>query len=98
MIKANANGFFPYTPATIMLRGLRASVDMLLEEGLDKVFARHHRMAEAVRRAVAAWGLKLVAKAPKWHSDTVSAIYVPKGSTATKWSATRTGGLTWRSA
>ncbi|OOO02259.1 MAG: Serine-pyruvate aminotransferase [Chromatiales bacterium USCg_Taylor] len=79
MIKANANGFFPYTPAMIMLRGLRASVDMLLEEGLNKVFARHHRMAEAVRRAVAAWGLKLVAKEPKWHSDTVSAIYVPAG-------------------
>jgi alanine-glyoxylate transaminase / serine-glyoxylate transaminase / serine-pyruvate transaminase len=61
------------------LRGLRAAVDMLLEEGLDNVFARHHRMAEAVRRAVSAWGLKLVAKAPRWHSDTVSAIYVPEG-------------------
>jgi len=79
MIKTNVNGYFPYTPATILLRGLRAAVDMLLEEGLDNVFARHHRMAEAVRRAVSAWGLKLVAKAPQWHSDTVSAIYVPEG-------------------
>jgi len=62
-----------------MLRGLRVSVDMLLGEGLDKVFARHHRMAEGVRRAVDAWGLRLCAAAPKWQSDTVSAILVPEG-------------------
>jgi alanine-glyoxylate transaminase/serine-glyoxylate transaminase/serine-pyruvate transaminase len=79
MIKANATGFFPYTPPTILLRGLREAIDMLLEEGLSNVFARHHRYAEAVRKAVAAWGLKLVAKEPKWHSDTVSAVYVPDG-------------------
>jgi alanine-glyoxylate transaminase/serine-glyoxylate transaminase/serine-pyruvate transaminase len=79
MIKTNAMGYFPYTPPMILLRGLRAAVDMLLEEGLDNVFARHHRMAEAVRRAVAGWGLKLVAKEPRWYSDTVSAIYVPDG-------------------
>jgi alanine-glyoxylate transaminase/serine-glyoxylate transaminase/serine-pyruvate transaminase len=79
MIKANDNGYFPYTPATIFLRGLRESVNMLLEEGLENVFKRHNRMATAVRKAVEAWGLKLVAKAPKWHSDTVSAIYVPEG-------------------
>lgn len=78
-IKANANGYFPYTPPMILLRGLRESVNMLLEEGLKNVFARHRRMAEAVRLAVDAWGLKLVAKAPKWYSDTVSAIYVPEG-------------------
>ena len=64
MIRTNEDGFFPYTPATTMLRGLRASVDMLLDEGLDNVFARHRRLAEAARRAVAAWGLKLCAKAP----------------------------------
>ena len=52
---------------------------MLLEEGLDNVFARHHRLAEGVRQAVAAWGLKLCAKEPKWHSDTVTAIVVPEG-------------------
>ena len=52
---------------------------MLMEEGLENVFARHRRMATAVRKAVAAWGLKLVASDPKWYSDTVSAIYVPEG-------------------
>lgn len=79
MIKANKDGYFPYTPAVTLLRGLRASTDMLLEEGLDNVFARHHRLAEGVRRAVAAWDLTLCAKAPQWHSDTVSAIVVPAG-------------------
>jgi alanine-glyoxylate transaminase/serine-glyoxylate transaminase/serine-pyruvate transaminase len=52
---------------------------MLMEEGLENVFARHRRMATAVRKAVAAWGLQLVASDPKWYSDTVSAIYVPEG-------------------
>ncbi len=79
MIKTNDQGFFPYTPATQLLRGLRVSLDMLFDEGLDNVFARHHRLAEGVRRAVDAWGLKLCAKEPKWHSDTVSAILVPEG-------------------
>ena len=84
MTAANRNGYFPYTPATTLLRGLRCSVDLLLEEGLANVFARHHRLAEAVRRAVAAWGLQLCAKAPKWHSDTVSAILVPPHVDSTK--------------
>ena len=79
MLAANQTGFFPYTPQMHMLRGLRASIDMILAEGLENVFARHHRLAEGVRRAVAAWGLSLCAKAPKWHSDTVSAIVVPEG-------------------
>lgn len=79
MMAANDNGFFPYTPNTIYMRGLRESVNMLLEEGLENVFARHHRMATAVRKAVGAWGLKLVASDPKWYSDTVSAIFVPEG-------------------
>ncbi|MDX2290049.1 MAG: aminotransferase class V-fold PLP-dependent enzyme [Hyphomicrobiaceae bacterium] len=79
MIKTNDLGYFPYTPATQLLRGMRVSMDMLFAEGLDNVFARHHRMAEAVRRGVDAWGLKLCAKAPKWQSDTVSAIFVPEG-------------------
>ncbi len=79
MIKTNKDGYFPYTPATMLLRGLRASLDMLLAEGLDNVFARHHRLAEAARRGVAAWGLALCAKEPKWYSDTVSAVCVPKG-------------------
>ncbi|MBZ9997674.1 aminotransferase class V-fold PLP-dependent enzyme [Mesorhizobium sp. BH1-1-4] len=79
MIRANDAGYFPYTPATQLLRGLRASLDLIAEEGLETIFARHHRLAEGVRKAVDAWGLKLCAKAPKWHSDTVSAILVPEG-------------------
>ena len=77
MAKTNRDGYFPYTPPLSMLRGLRASVDLLLEEGLENVFARHYRLAEGVRRAVSAWGLSLCAKAPEWYSDTVSAIRVP---------------------
>ena len=79
MIRTNKDGYFPYTPATTLLRGLRASLDILFEEGLDNVFVRHHRIAEGVRRAVDAWGLRLCAKEPKWHSDTVSAIMLPEG-------------------
>ncbi|MBX9587940.1 MAG: aminotransferase class V-fold PLP-dependent enzyme [Hyphomonadaceae bacterium] len=79
MIRTNKDGFFPYTPATTLMRGLRASLDMLLGEGLDNVFARHHRLAEGARLAVAAWGLTLCAKESKWHSDTVTAVCVPKG-------------------
>jgi len=79
MINANKDGYFPYTPATTLLHGLRASIDLLFSEGLDKVFKRHHRIAEGVRTAVDAWGLSLCAKEPKWYSDTVSAICVPDG-------------------
>jgi alanine-glyoxylate transaminase/serine-glyoxylate transaminase/serine-pyruvate transaminase len=79
MMRTNKDGYFPYTPATTLMRGLRASLDMLFAEGLDNVFARHHRIAEGVRQGVAAWGLSLCAKAPKWHSDTVSTVMVPKG-------------------
>ncbi len=79
MVKTNAQGYFPYTPAATLLRGLRASVDMLLDEGLNNVFARHHRLAGAVRAAVGAWGLSTCAKGPEWHSDTVTAVVVPEG-------------------
>lgn len=79
MLKLNRDGYFPYTPATTLLHGLRASIDLLEEEGLENVFARHRRLAEGVRKAVDAWGLKLCAREPKWHSDTVSAIVVPEG-------------------
>ena len=78
-IRTNKDGYFPYTPPMNLLRGLRASVDMLLEEGLRNVFARHHRMAEAVRTAVQAWGMRPVAKERKWYSDTVTAVMVPEG-------------------
>jgi alanine-glyoxylate transaminase / serine-glyoxylate transaminase / serine-pyruvate transaminase len=79
MIKTNDLGYFPYTPATQLIRGLRASIDMINEEGLDNVIARHTRLASGVRAAVDAWGLKLCAKEKKWHSDTVSAILAPEG-------------------
>ncbi|HKT93260.1 MAG TPA: aminotransferase class V-fold PLP-dependent enzyme [Paraburkholderia sp.] len=83
MIKANATGYFPYTPALSLLYGLRAALDLIFQEGLETVFARHHYLAQGVRAAVTeGWGLELCAKAPKWHSDTVSAIVVPQGFNA----------------
>ncbi|MDX1401625.1 MAG: aminotransferase class V-fold PLP-dependent enzyme [Kiloniellales bacterium] len=84
MIKTNKDGYFPYTPAMSLIRGLRESVDMLLEEGLENVFLRHHRIATGVRRAVEAWGLSLCAKGPEWYSDTVSAVCVPDGFNGTE--------------
>jgi len=82
MIRANATGYFPYTPSIPMLYGLRESLAMIMEEGLDVIYARHARLAEGVRAAARAWGLKLCAKAPKWYSNTVSAIMVPDGKNA----------------
>jgi alanine-glyoxylate transaminase/serine-glyoxylate transaminase/serine-pyruvate transaminase len=79
MLAMNADGYFPYTPPTQLLHGLRASLDRLFAEGLDSVFARHNRLAEGVRRAVAAWGLETVAEHPSLASDTVTAIRVPAG-------------------
>ena len=79
MIKLNDTGYFPYTPATQLLRGLRCALDMILDAGMESIWARHHRLAEGVRRAVDAWdGCELVARGPEWASDTVSAIYVPE--------------------
>ena len=82
MIRANATGYFPYTPSIPMLYGLRESLAIIMEEGLDVIYARHARLAEGVRAAARAWGLKLCAKAPKWYSNTVSAIMVPDGKNA----------------
>ena len=79
MAAANAAGGFPYTPPLQLMHGLRESLDMLFEEGLDNVFARHRRIAEGVRQAVHAWGLDLCARSPELYSDTVSAIRVPEG-------------------
>ena len=78
-IKANATGYFPYTPALPLLHGLREAIALLEEEGLENVFARHRHLAEGTRAAVKAWGLKTCAKEPKWQSDTVTAIMVPAG-------------------
>ncbi len=79
MGEANEKGGYPYTPPIQLIHGLRASLDMLFEEGLDNVFTRHFRIAEGIRRAVDAWGLQLCAKSPELYSNTVSAIYVPDG-------------------
>jgi len=79
MMGANDKGGYPYTPPVQLMYGLRESLDMLLDEGLDTVFARHHRIAEGIRKAVSAWGMTLCAKSPELYSDTVSAIYVPEG-------------------
>jgi alanine-glyoxylate transaminase/serine-glyoxylate transaminase/serine-pyruvate transaminase len=82
MIGANEGGSFPFTPATNMLYGLREAIDMLNEEGLDNVFARHARHGEAARRAVAAWGLELQCLNADEHSNAVTAIRVPDGNSA----------------
>lgn len=78
-IKTNDLGYFPYTPPMNLLRGLRESVNMLMEEGLENVFVRHNRMANAVRAAVSAWGMRPIAKEERWYSDTVTAVKVPEG-------------------
>jgi len=78
-IRTNPGGYFPYTPALPLLYGLRESLNILFEEGLENVFARHRHLAGGTRAAVQAWGLELCAKDPKWYSDTVSAIMVPEG-------------------
>jgi alanine-glyoxylate transaminase/serine-glyoxylate transaminase/serine-pyruvate transaminase len=79
MLAANEKGFFPYTPATNLIYGLRESLAMLEEEGLDKVFCRHQRLAEATRRAVRAWGLEICALDPGEYSPTVTTIFMPEG-------------------
>lgn len=78
-----ANNAYPYTPAVGLLNGLNESCKLILDEGLENVFARHHRIAEGVRAAVRAWGLELCAKTPDVYSDTVSAICTPAGFNAT---------------
>jgi alanine-glyoxylate transaminase/serine-glyoxylate transaminase/serine-pyruvate transaminase len=80
-MNANKDGYTPYTPNLPLLYGLRKALDLLLAEGLDTVYARHHRLAEGTRKAVAAWGLSLCAQ-PGFESDTVSAIVVPEGKDA----------------
>ncbi len=78
MLAANESGFFPYTPATNLLYGLREAIHMLLEGGLERVFVRHDRHAEATRRAVNAWGLELLCNNPKEYSSSLTAVMVPQ--------------------
>ena len=82
ILAQNKDGMFPYTPATNMLFALREALTMLQEEGMQAVFARHARLAEATRRAVQAWGLENVCKDPKYASNTVTSIYTPEGVNA----------------
>ena len=79
MLAANRNGFFPYTPATNLLYGLREALRMLMEEGLDNVFRRHARFGEATRRAVQAWDLELLCLDPREYSNSLTAVLLPEG-------------------
>jgi alanine-glyoxylate transaminase / serine-glyoxylate transaminase / serine-pyruvate transaminase len=82
MIAGNKTGFFPYTPATNMLYALAEAIDMLHEEGLENVFARHDRHAEATRRAARAWGLEILCKEPRHYSSSLTALMMPAGHDA----------------
>ncbi|MBL8523588.1 MAG: aminotransferase class V-fold PLP-dependent enzyme [Betaproteobacteria bacterium] len=82
MIESNKTGFFPYTPATTMLYGLREAIAMLREEGYDNVFSRHQRHAEATRRAVKAWGLEILCANPAEYSPVLTAVMMPAGHDA----------------
>jgi alanine-glyoxylate transaminase/serine-glyoxylate transaminase/serine-pyruvate transaminase len=82
MLGNNETGFFPYTPATNLLYGLKEAIAMLLEEGLENVFARHMRHAEATRRAVQAWGLETVCQDPREHSSVLTGVMMPAGHDA----------------
>ena len=83
MIANGKSGYFPYTPATNLLYGLREALKMLLEEeGLDAVFARHQRHAEATRRAVRAWGLEIFALDPREYSASLTGVLMPAGHDA----------------
>jgi alanine-glyoxylate transaminase / serine-glyoxylate transaminase / serine-pyruvate transaminase len=82
MLEANKTGYFPYTPGTNLLYGLNEAVKMLLEEGLENVFARHDRHAEATRRAVHAWGLEVQCADPRHYSSSLTAVRLPEGHSA----------------
>ena len=82
MLENNKNGFFPFTPATNLVYGLEEALDMLMEEGLDNVFARHARHGEATRLAVKAWGLEILCKNPEEYSNSLTAVLVPEGCDA----------------
>jgi alanine-glyoxylate transaminase / serine-glyoxylate transaminase / serine-pyruvate transaminase len=79
MLEANKNGYFPYTPSTNLLYGLSEALDMILGEGLDNVFARHQRLAEATRRAVRAWGLEIQCADPAVYSPVLTGVVMPEG-------------------
>ena len=82
MLASNRNGYFPYTPATNLLYGLNEAIAMLMEEGLDNVFARHARHGEATRCAVRAWGLEILCAEPREYSNVLTGIIMPAGHDA----------------
>ena len=82
MLVSNKDGYFPTTPATNMLYALSEAIDMMHEEGLDRVFARHNRHAEGVRRAVRAWGLEILCREPRHYSSVLTAVLMPEGHNA----------------
>ena len=82
MLENNKKGYFPYTPATNLFYGLDEAINMLTEEGLDNVFKRHKRFAEATRVAVNSWGLEILCKNPEEYSDSLTAVMVPDGHDA----------------
>jgi alanine-glyoxylate transaminase/serine-glyoxylate transaminase/serine-pyruvate transaminase len=82
VLELSRNGFFPYTPSINLIFGLREAVQVLLEEGLPNVFARHERHGNATRAAVRAWGLELVCEDPTEYSNTVTAVFTPEGHSA----------------
>ena len=82
MLASNRSGWFPYTPATNLLYGLREAIVMLMEEGLENVFARHDRHAEATRRAVRGWGLEVLCANPAEYSSALTAVVLPQGHDA----------------
>ncbi|OXY82263.1 pyridoxal-phosphate-dependent aminotransferase family protein [Oceanimonas doudoroffii] len=82
MLAGNATGYFPYTPATNLLYGLKEAIAMLEEEGLDNIFARHQRHAEATRRAVQAWGLEVLCLNPEEYSPVLTTVLLPEGQDA----------------
>ena len=84
MLNAYSAGGYPYTPAVGLIAGLAKSIEMLEDEGLENVYARHHRLAEATRRAVGAWGMTPCAASPDLYSDTVTAVVVPEGCNGTE--------------
>lgn len=79
MLENNKNGFFPYTPSTNLIFGLDEALNILMEEGLENIFKRHARLAEATRIAVKAWGLEILAKNPEEYSNTITAVLLPDG-------------------
>jgi alanine-glyoxylate transaminase/serine-glyoxylate transaminase/serine-pyruvate transaminase len=82
MLKPNGSGFFPYTPATTLLYGLREALSVIHEEGLQNVFRRHARHGEATRAAVRAWGLEIVCENPREYSNSLTAVFMPEGHNA----------------